>query len=842
MKKVLIAFIALLLLVAGILFTPFGRSWVLVPLANSYLHYAIADHDVKLQSLEPRLKGLRLSGIADQTIHFEADGAVNWLSLNFDLPYRLWAKRVIVAKSSYPIALNVKGDLRGTPQKMIVSGSGVGFEAKLRYLLEIRNSKVQGVKIDAQGAKVSQILALAKRSPFATGLLDLSIQIPDLSSAKQRGGIDFKVRNGQIDAKLLKKEFGLTIPPVKKYTLEGRLLMRGELFEGKATFHSGLLDLNLNKFYSDRTLNIFKANYDLNISELSYLASLTRRKLYGPWNMSGSFYLNRKDQRIQIDGKSSTLKGESRFFYDKGLLDLSLKDVSLPLLMRFLGEAPLLKSGKINTTAHFQNIKSLEGSYTLKADGVWNRKEIIKLLKSDPGEKLSFSIKSQGTFRGNLLHASADYRSPLLNLVLSDLKYEWISGAMEARYRLGFPDLRRLRLFAKAQRSYGANLRGELSYLPVRRLLRIKGKSSSFGGQIRFSYSGKSIKLWFRDADAKKMAELFGMPRLWRVAKLNGVVTMRDLLKRVGVYSINLNAIIDPAALNRLYGIRLLHPLPIKLSALGELKGSFLTLKSDLESRWGRLKLQKATYAFNSGTFKALYILNIPELSRLKPLTGASYRGPLKLAGRIERSNSLLVTGGANQWGGRIDYTLKGELLRLLAKGVEIGEVMKSLELSTWLKGKAKSDLRYNIQSKRGTLKVESNAIYLVQSPLIQTLSTLLNSDLSQEIFSNAILSAQIEPQNVIFNFHATSRRFKLEIKGGKIDRIKQSIDALLTIYDRDKRYKVRIKGPLKHPKFLPVITKALRHKVIKTLKKPNVQREIKHIINKAPKLIRKLF
>ena len=149
------------------------------------------------------------------------------------------------------------------------------------------------------------------------------------------------------------------------------------------------------------------------------------------------------------------------------------------------------------------------------------------------------------------------------------------------------------------------------------------------------------------------------------------------------------------------------------------------------------------------------------------------------------------------------------------------------------MEGKARSDLRYNLTTDRGTLKVESDRIRLVQSSLTQAASLLLRRDLSREIFTRAILSAQIEPKRMVFDFHAASSRLKLEIRGGKIDRTRHRIDAMLSIDDRGKVYKLKIIGPLDKPKIVPLLTPALQNKLQKVIKNKKIEKKIEKAIPK---------
>ncbi|WP_292655947.1 hypothetical protein [Nitratifractor sp.] len=827
MKKTLIVFLSFILLIAAILFTPPGRNYLLLPAANLYLHYKVPKHRVVLDRLEPGPASLGVSGRIDGSLHFEVWGPVRWFGMHFDLPYRVWAKAVELNGRRYPVHLDLKGTLKGRPSRFDVSGKGNGFDAALSYAFRVEKGQLLGIRAQAHGAQVAQLLALVGRPPYATGRLDLKADIPRYDAANPEGGIAFTVREGEIDPTVLKRDFHLDVPPVKRYTLDGKFRLEKKLLKGEAALHSGLLNLTLRRFRSDRSFRIFKSAYLLDIPELSRLKKLTKQPLYGPWKMGGELYFDRETKRLQLTGVSPSLEGKTTFFYDRGALDLKLNKVAIPSLLAMVGQAPLASSGEVDAVLRLKDLASMEGDYVLQAQGIWNRQEILKLTGTDLGKDLAFSVQSQGRLKKSLLTADARYHSPLVNLSLETLRYEWISGALEGKYRVTLPDLHRLRLFAKARRSYPAVLEGEMAYLPIKKMLKVTGNTRSFGGTIAWTYGGNRLSVDAKGVDAGRLAGLAGVPSLLRSATLNGSLKLNDLAHHRGNFALALKGKLDRQAMRRLYKIDPGHALPIELKSSGKLQGDALAAKASFQTGWGDLSLQKALYRIPSGLFSSDYQLKIPDLSRLKALTGRTYRGPLALAGKVRWDGKLHLNGGGREWGGRIAYALEGSLLRLKTEQIDLQKIMRTLDLSPLLEGRARSDLRYNLTTDQGTLKVESDRIRLVQSPLTQAASLLLRQDLSREIFSRAILSAQMKAKTMLFDFHASSSRFKLAVKQGKIDRSRQRIDALLDIADRGKIYKLKIVGPLSRPKVVPMLTQALEHKIQKVIKNKKIEKVV---------------
>jgi hypothetical protein len=68
------------------------------------------------------------------------------------------------------------------------------------------------------------------------------------------------------------------------------------------------------------------------------------------------------------------------------------------------------------------------------------------------------------------------------------------------------------------------------------------------------------------------------------------------------------------------------------------------------------------------------------------------------------------------------------------------------------------------------------------------------------------------------------SNKHRVLINNGKIDRKRSRIDAVVSFFDGPKEYKAKLKGPLKRPKLIPMVTSALRNRAIK---------EAKHLLKK---------
>jgi len=172
-------------------------------------------------------------------------------------------------------------------------------------------------------------------------------------------------------------------------------------------------------------------------------------------------------------------------------------------------------------------------------------------------------------------------------------------------------------------------------------------------------------------------------------------------------------------------------------------------------------------------------------------------------------------------------------------------EIFKTLGYKPMLIGEANASLKYNLENQNGIAQITADKSKLVQNSLVKTLDLIISKNLATEIFNSAILTSQISKELVNFNFDMKSNKHEIKIQNGEINRNKERIDAIVTVYDEAKAYKARLKGNLKKPKILPILTKELQRRGIKEmeriLRKNNIDtKKIKKKIDEVvPKDIR---
>ncbi len=421
--------------------------------------------------------------------------------------------------------------------------------------------------------------------------------------------------------------------------------------------------------------------------------------------------------------------------------------------------------------------------------------------------------------------------------MLSSLKYEWTSGALEGKYILKTPDLHQLELFSKLQENYPATLKGKIAYLPVLKMLKLSGDTKLFGGDISYFYRGNNLRLKLQKISVQIVEKLLQTPLPFtKNSKLQGVINFQDLIHHKGNFKLILKGVLSKHLLKSLYDIDLEDSLDIKLTSSGKFQEDMIQARSAMQTKLGNIICDKINYQLSSKNFNGEYQLKVPNLKLFKSLTHYNYRGSLNINGKIDSSEKLHLNGISSDWGGSTVYSLDSDIINIKTIDTDLSKIMWTLNIMPLLNGKLQSNLIYNLSTKEGRLKASSKNISLNSGSFSEALSILLHKDITQYHFKETLFDARIEAETIYFDFIAKSPSIVLDIKDGKIDRQREHIDAILRISIKNNTYNLKITGSLKNMKLRSVTGQILQRRVSKIIKNRNIKKKIKKVINKTIK------
>ncbi|WP_457605200.1 hypothetical protein [Nitratifractor sp.] len=836
MKKLLALLLFLLLGVAALLSPP-GQKILLLPYINKLLSEKVPDHRVRLTALDAGFSTLSFDGTLDGTIRFHAEGPVSWSERSFDLRYRAEGKELTLQGRSVPLQLSLAGRVKGRIGSMEVEGRGELADSPLEYRFHLADSELSDLHLSMKGGELSQLLALAGLPPYARGRLRLTADLPRPEAKHPQGTLRFRVTEGELDAASLKKA-GIALPDKRSFTASGEFRLKGRLLKGDATMTTPLGSLRVMNFRADPGLRVIKSDFTLSVRDLAALRSLLHAPLSGALKAEGIFYFDRMKKHLQLLTRSGSFGGELKAFYDDGKgLKLSMKGLELPRLLAVVGERPWLRQGTLDGTIRLRDLKKLTGNFDLRARGRWNRTLLPPATFGSLADA-PFDLGIRGAASDGKLRGTGEYRTEFGSLHLKGWNYTLLGGVFRSPYRLEIPDLSRLSLPRETKLRGSFSLAGKIAYLGMKKRLSLEGISSSFGGESRLRYDGKSLKLTMEKVDPTRLLQVLGQPRILGKGSLNARLDLRDLPRQNGSYSLDLSGTLDRSFLRRQFGRDPGRGIPMKFGSRGTIRQGTLRGEGLLDSELGSLTLKRLRYQNAMKRVDGSYRLNIPDLGKWKPLTGRAYRGSLAFGGYLAYGKKgLQLDGKGEQWGGVFSFQLRRGMLDARAARLRVGSLLETLAYAKLLSGVGKASLHYDMKRRKGKFDGRIDGARLMPSPVTQAASLLLKTDLSAVRFDPVLLRARITGDLAKFDLDARSPRIRLRSEKGSYDLAGEKIDTILAIEKGTKIYKIKVYGAITHPRVAPIMTDAIRQKLEHEIKKYKLDKKIEKAI---PKELRK--
>ncbi len=855
MKKLLyiiLPILAIFIAIFVVLFTPAGSNAVIKPIVNKTLAKKIKEPKIKIIKLDSKYGFINVDAKASNGVEFNAKGNIDYFKKSFDLKYKADANKIKVQNREIVAKVDIAGEAVGDIKDFGVNGQGKAFNSDIKYKFIIKDSKAQAIEANIDSAKLSQMFVIASIEPLVDGVAFVNINMPSLDIKNPSGLANVEIKNGSFNRKLISKKFGIKLLKDEKFTAKVKANVEKKFIVGDGVINTTTAKLTINKITTTLDFLVTKGFFTLNIEKLNRLNSIAKHKLRGKFIANGAFYVNKKRDIKQLSVKSSSFGGNLKLFLSNNSLKVNLNKISIVKIIYTAYLPKYLSSGLISGIINVPNLKTLNGNFNLSSSGKLNKKMLKIKLPS-----YSYRLSTKGSLKNGVIYAKkSSLITNFANLFLSNTKFSILTKALSTSFVADIKEL------AALNKITGQNLRGAIKFNGELKQLgttvNLKGVTKSLGGVVKLNYKQNSLYASFKNLSVPKILYMLKQAKLVNSAIVNGIVKINSISTLNGLYSLYSKGSLNTAVLQKLYNINLGKNFRYIVNIKnGIIKRGVANLKPVLNTSMGSVKFSKLLYNTKTQATNGIYTINIPDLSKLKPITKQKFNGSLSVHGDIKYQNKdLVVTGIANEFGGSINYILHNDKLTLDAAGVSVVQITKMLNYPAFLDAISKVHFEYNLKSKKGSYTANLNDARFLNSQLVNALKQYANFDLSKELFSNAKISGNIDNSTVIFNINSSSKRTKIDIKNGVVNTKNQTINAKVHFILNGNDYQFKVKGSLSKPHIIPVFGGYIKNKVKKkviqklfgkdansTSIEKNVEKKVEKKIKKVlPKEVKGLF
>lgn len=743
---------------------------------------------VEVKSFKLEFGTVRLTFLVDNQALVQTASHYDISDLSFKGIYQISAKAFAYEDVTLG-EVDLKGDFEGVREEIDVKGAGSALGAKVDYSFKVMNNIAHKIILQMKGAQLAQVLKLLGKPALADGKIDVEINMPNIGEDTAQGYGKLLLHQASFNQGLVKKLYGVTLPPKSDITAKAEAKLRGESMIVTGDIHSDLFTLLL----KDTTLNVLtkqlKGAYELDVKDMRIL---TKNKLAGAFKAKGSIEV--EDAQVRVMGESTSFDGALRFTMDKSA-KITLEDISLEKILPLLRQAVYAK-GKVNGTLMLDDISEATGEYALRIDkGSLIPQAFAKKTDYKIPAKNQFSLTSKGNVDKQKLTANVILHSTLSDMTFSSLNYDLKDKMLLSNYDVVFHDLKQVLPKARVKKGTTLAAKGKLKF---KETLTLSGEARGLGKKVTFVYDSKKAQIDASQLVLEKVLALMGVP-VYAKGKMDAKVTFTNLKRKEGTFSLkSTNLVTQPLEMKKWMGKAL--KTKVMLESSGTFKKEKSTMNTEMKTALGNISLKNMTYDKKSKSIKSAYVIDIPELKKIQPYIDKKFYGPMVLKGVFSKKKLLKLTGNTTSLEGKIEYRLHGKELRSTITAVPLLNILGFLGQKKNFLGQAFGKGIYNLKQKSGVVDLDIRSFQIKPSTLTHTIKMFLGKDPARIIFSSTKFHADIKKKITKYTLVATGSRSSIKILNGTINKESNTHRANFTLVYEKYTVHGKIKGSADNP------------------------------------------
>ena len=251
---------------------------------------------------------------------------------------------------------------------------------------------------------------------------------------------------------------------------------------------------------------------------------------------------------------------------------------------------------------------------------------------------------------------------------------------------------------------------------------------------------------------------------------------------------------------------------------------------SKLDSDIANLNLAKTQINLKDSSFVVPYIATIPNLKKLKFLTGMELAGDFKAQGTAKLKDTLYADFSTQSLGGSIDAKLDNNKLFASLKDVNTLKLFSIAQLKPVFSSNMNGDFNYDTLTEKGTLKAVLSNGKLMPNEITQLAEKYLKTDITKEAYEDAGLNATIDKKLITTDIGLKSNNTTIYAQGASIDTEKGKINADIKFQIKDKYIYLKARDNLASPSLSIDATDLIKAEANKAISKGVEKALDKHI------------
>ncbi|BCX79638.1 hypothetical protein [Campylobacter sp. 19-13652] len=818
-KIVTILLVLLIVAIYSLAFTNYANS-----ILASYASKIIKEKsglEVRFDKFKLRPNNLDIKATANNEIEFDIQGKLELLKLGFDLDYSISANNLKSLGLSLKDKVNISGKALGSAKNFSVNGSGRALGSNLSFLTNLKDFKLNTLKLDARGARIEDALAMMLKPAYLSGKVDLLADINENSQQKPSGPASIKINQAIANNALIKSDFGIDLP--QNFIITGIINARldGALVSAKTALNTPVATINAQNTLYDLDQKLLNTDLEVKIDELLRLEPIIKQKLNGKVELNANVGL-KNGQLSQLNAKLDGLGGSVIASLNADVLNAKIENIDIQKALALAAKPPLAK-GKINGVAQLKGIisKNISGRVFAKSEaGVLNAAELNKL-GTNLLKDISFNADVDASLSDNVADFSANIISGLLNLQNLKGRYDLRAKALKATFGLTSADASEFKSALNATLSSPINLNGEIITNDTG-LVSLKTAGVALGGDIQSKFDGKNASL---KASALHIRDLFLLagkqPILDALLDAKADIKGFDTHSLNGDASLNLkNAKMSAKEIEKLTGKKPDEDLIFEANIDSKIDAQTAKFEGKIGSNLANINGLKASYDLKNSEYESEFDVISDNLSKLAFLTGRKLNGAIKAHVNAQgKGADIKAQISSKIFDGDLSATLNGDKFDAKISDFKVQEMLKMVDLQPFYEGLSNGTFTYNLKNQQGDFNFVLSKGQLKNTKLVQFVSTISTKDLSKEVFNDGKFTGNLNKNIIDFKANLASESTNAVVEKGTFNTTNKVINIPLNLKIQKTDLSVKITGTSDEPKY-SINSDYLKQKAAKAIDK----------------------
>lgn len=703
--------------------------------------------------------------------------------------------------------LHTKGEAEGDLENVKITGSSNVADSETDYTLTLADMKPQSVKASVRHAAVETLLAMVGKAAYAEARLDLDADMRDLNPEQPEGDVAVKLADGKVDPALMLRDFNVTLPKTT-FTMNGTAGLRGKSIRYNADFDSNLANVTSAGLVSPDPLQADLA-YNVDFRELALLAPLTNAPLRGPLRLKGT--VKGDEALLNIDGTSDIAASDTAYHVTMkqkkpSEVIASVKNAKLEKLLYMLGK-PDYASAKLNADVKLHDLdpKNLQGNAVIALkDGKMNAGVMQRDFNVTIPKQTRFTLDAKAQLKGKSVDYQTDLNSNLAKIGSGGTVIPE-TMAMDLDYALDIAKLEALKPVTNAPLRGPLRINGTVK--GDKSLLHVKGTSDLAKSKTRFhaqlkDFAPKSVEADIRSLDLSRLLYMVEQPAYLKQGTLDVAVRIPNAADGAldGTVTTAIKAAeISGKVVAEQFDFKHQPKITFETKSRSVLKGDRIDSSLDVNSNAADLKIASAVYDLGKQKLTSDYRVDIPDLDAFYFATEQHMQGGIAMHGKVEKAEKLLFTMQSDTLGGTIDAKLNDKDFRADLKGLNTLKLLHMLIYPEVFDAAMDGTLKYNLESKKGTLDSSLTEGKFTQNEMFDLLRQYSTVDLYRERFKGT-LQSRIDDKIIDSDLDLRSNVSSIQTKNAHLDSEKKQIDADVHVNANNNPFNLKIRGDLDKP------------------------------------------